>query len=136
MRRIDEIIIHSAATPASMDIGVKEIDKWHKKRGFRMVGYHFVIRRNGIIEKGRPVGDIGAHARGYNRHTIGICYVGGTRNGKAFDNRTSRQKDSLIKLMMALKLVFGINMILGHRNVKNTDCPSFDAANEYKFINE
>ena len=134
MRRIDKIIIHSSATPPSMDIGVKEIDKWHRDRGFRCIGYHFVIRRNGVIEKGRDVGDMGAHARGYNSNSIGICWVGGTKSGKAFDNRTESQKKSMFKLIKALMVIFDIKMVLGHRNVGNTECPSFDAKKEFEDI--
>jgi len=134
MRLIDEIIIHSSATPASMDIGVKEIDKWHRDRGFRCIGYHFVIRRNGSIEKGRHVCEIGAHAKGYNFHSIGICWVGGTKNGKAFDNRTYQQCDSMVELIDALKVVFDIKSIIGHRNVGRTECPSFDAKKEFEGV--
>ena len=134
MRRICEIIVHSSSTPSSMDIGVKEIDKWHRDRNFRMVGYHFVIRRNGLIEKGRDVGDTGAHVRGYNLNSIGICWVGGTKNGKAFDNRTTKQKKSMFKLIRALIIVFDIERILGHRNVGNTECPSFCAKKEFEDI--
>ena len=134
MRRICEIIVHSSSTPSSMDIGVKEIDKWHRDRNFRMVGYHFVIRRNGLIEKGRDVGDTGAHVRGYNLNSIGICWVGGTKNGKAFDNRTTKQKKSMFKLIRALLIIFDIKMVLGHKNVGNTECPSFDAKKEFENI--
>ncbi len=135
MRRIDKIIIHSSATPSSMDIGAEEIDKWHKDRGFRCIGYHFVIRRNGVLERGRDVGETGAHARGYNINSIGICWVGGVNyNGsKPEDNRTLKQKDSMIKLISAIVLLFDVK-ILGHRNVSNTKCPSFDAKKEYSGV--
>ncbi len=135
MRRIDKIIIHSSATPPSMDIGAEEIDKWHKDRGFRCIGYHFVIRRNGVLERGRDVGETGAHARGSNINSIGICWVGGVNyNGsKPEDNRTLKQKDSMIKLISAIVLLFDVK-ILGHRNVSNTKCPSFDAKKEYSGV--
>jgi len=134
MRRIDEIIIHSSATPASMDIGVKEIDKWHQDRGFSCIGYHFVIRRSGVWEIGRDVGDIGAHAKGYNLHSIGICWVGGTKNRKAFDNRTYQQVEMMLKGIESLKMVFDIKSIIGHKNVGRTECPSFDAKKEFEGI--
>ena len=67
MRRIDSIIIHCTASPDYMDIGVKEIDRWHKDRGWSQIGYHYVVRRNGEIERGRPIEQQGAHAKGANQ---------------------------------------------------------------------
>src|SRR5690625_2478479 len=73
------IVAHCSASPPSQDIGVKEIDRWHRARGFFEVGYHAVIRRDGTLELGRDWDDIGAHARegGFNRTSIGVCLVGG-----------------------------------------------------------
>lgn len=73
MRTISEIIIHCSATVEGKDFFVKDIDRWHKQRGFKMVGYHFVIRLDGTIEQGRPLEMIGAHCTGHNAHSIGIC---------------------------------------------------------------
>jgi len=69
MRPIDTLILHCSATPPDMDIGVAEIDTWHKAQGWKRIGYHFVIRRNGIVERGRPLAQIGAHVEGHNRRT-------------------------------------------------------------------
>ncbi len=136
MRRIDKIIIHSSATPPDMDIGVPEIDKWHKDRGFSQIGYHFVIRRDGVIERGRPVCVSGAHARGHNLHSIGICWIGGyDTDFNTADNRTDEQKTTMIMLIKSLLVVFPISDVFGHRNVKNTKCPSFDAKKEFEKIN-
>ena len=135
MRRIDKIIIHSSATPPDMDIGAKEIDKWHKQRNppFRCIGYHFVIRRNGIIERGRPVADIGAHTRGHNFQSVGICWIGGTNvELEAFDSRTDEQKKSMLDLIKSLRIVFPIDAIFGHRDFANTACPSFDVKKEFE----
>ena len=79
MRRIDKVIIHCSDTYHNMDIGVKQIRRWHKKRGFNDVGYHYIIRRDGTLETGRPIEKIGAHCKGQNRHSIGVCFVGGKR---------------------------------------------------------
>ena len=78
-RGIEGIVIHTAYTPPSMDIGVEEIRRWHMNREppFRDIGYHEVIRRDGTIEYGRPLEEMGAHVLGHNEHTIGICLVGG-----------------------------------------------------------
>lgn len=70
-RRIDYIIVHCSAT--DVDVGVREITRWHKKRGFKTIGYHYVVRRNGLIEKGRPESAVGAHCRNANRYSIGVC---------------------------------------------------------------
>ena len=73
-KKTDSIIIHCAATKPSMDIGYQEIRKWHvEDNGWDDVGYHFIIRRNGKYEKGRPEGYSGAHAPSHNSRSIGIC---------------------------------------------------------------
>lgn len=77
MRKITEIIIHCAATPEGKDFTVQDIDRWHRQRGFKSIGYHFVIYRDGSIHKGRPLDQIGAHCTGHNANSIGICYIGG-----------------------------------------------------------
>ena len=83
MRKVNLLVIHCAATKPNMDIGRDEIDSWHKARGWSGIGYHYVIRRDGRIESGRPVEQAGAHASGYNANSIGICLVGGiNHNGK------------------------------------------------------
>ena len=77
MRKITKIIIHCAATPEGKDFTVQQIDQWHRQRGFRCIGYHFVIYRDGSIHKGRPIEQAGAHTSGHNAHSIGICLIGG-----------------------------------------------------------
>lgn len=71
------LVVHCAATPPSMDVGAKEIDLWHRAQGYFEIGYHAVIRRDGRVEDGRGLDRIGAHARGWNEHSLGICLVGG-----------------------------------------------------------
>ena len=83
MRRIDEIIIHCTATKEGVDVDAKTIDKWHKQRGWKGIGYHYVIKLDGTVEKGRKDEEIGAHCTNHNAHSIGIVYVGGLdSNGK------------------------------------------------------
>ena len=133
-RKIKKIIVHCAATPPSMDIGVEVIRKWHvEDRKWSDIGYHYVIRLDGSIELGRPVSRQGAHTRGYNKESIGICYVGGVNEkGAAEDTRTDAQKKSLRILLEFLKLTFPDSVIHGHRDFANKACPSFDATEEYK----
>jgi N-acetyl-anhydromuramyl-L-alanine amidase AmpD len=128
MRKIDKIIIHCAATKPSMDIGVKEIREWHLKRGWRDVGYHYIIRRNGTIEEGRKKDRMGAHTEGQNANSLGVCMVGGINDkGQPADNFTKAQWASLDRLMRILKADFPWVTIHGHREFNaGKACPSFD----------
>ena len=94
MRKIDEIIIHCAATPEGKPFTVADIDAWHRKRGFRCIGSHFVIYLDGSVHRGRAIEEVGAHCLGHNANSIGICYIGGCEtNGKTpKDTRTEAQK--------------------------------------------
>lgn len=149
MRKITHIVIHCSATPPGVEAGVKQIAEWHKARGFRTIGYHFVVRRSGLIEFGRPIAESGAHVKGYNSKSIGVCWEGGVgKDGKAQDNRTEEQRAALIALLLELRKSFPKAKIVGHRDLSvdlNGDgvisrnewmkeCPSFDAKNEYKDI--
>lgn len=126
--KTDLIIIHCADTKPTMDIGVRDIDKWHKARGWQGVGYHFVIRRSGSIEGGRSINLIGSHAKGYNGRSIGICLAGGmSKDGKAEDNFTLAQNAVLRELLLALRKDYPAAKIIGHRDVeKGKLCPCFD----------
>lgn len=127
MRQIREIIIHCSATPGGRDYTVADIDRWHKARGFKMIGYHYVICRDGSIEQGRPLEMVGAHCKGHNARSIGICYIGGLdRKGRPKDTRTPAQKDSLWALVQALLKQFPNATIHGHNEFANKACPCFD----------
>lgn len=133
MRTIDKIIIHCTATPAGRVVTVKDVDAWHRQRGFQGIGYHYLIGLNGEVWKGRPLEAIGAHTAGQNARSIGVCYVGGLDlNRKARDTRTPAQKDALVKLLKSLKSQFTKATIYGHRDFAQKDCPCFDAKTEYK----
>lgn len=137
MRKINLIVIHCADTYARMDIGVKEIREWHLARGFNDIGYHYVIRRDGTIEAGRPLEKPGAHAVGYNSQSIGICYAGGKGdNDKPEDNRTPAQKQALHDLVNSLKQQFPQAKIVGHRDLPGVQkaCPCFSVL--YEFANK
>ena len=127
MRKIDMIIVHCSATKKGMDIGISEIDAWHKERGFNGVGYHYVIRRDGVIEFGRKHGDIGAHCKGKNANSLGICLVGGINNmGEAENNFSDVQFESLGSLLNELVHEYKISQIHGHKDFANKACPCFD----------
>lgn len=128
MRKIDKIIIHCAATPKGKPFTVADIDRWHRQRGFRCIGYHYVIYLDGSIHKGRPVEQIGAHCTGQNARSIGICYIGGcAKDGKTpKDTRTEAQRAALISLITQLKSEYPKATIHGHNEFANKACPSFD----------
>ena len=132
MRKINLIVVHCTASPAGRHVSVADVDRLHRQRGFRSIGYHYLIDIDGKIEVGRPLEQIGAHAKGYNANSIGICYVGGLdRNGKPADTRTPAQKLSIINLLKSLKARFPAARIIGHRDVAAKACPCFDATSEY-----
>ena len=135
MRNINLIIVHCSATPEGRDVSVADIDRWHRERGFDGIGYHYVVYIDGSVHEGRPLNKVGAHCKGHNAHSIGICYVGGVDlNGKPKDTRTLAQKDALVNLLMRLKRRFPKAVIRGHRDFAAKACPSFDATKEYAGI--
>jgi N-acetyl-anhydromuramyl-L-alanine amidase AmpD len=131
MRRIDYIAIHCSATRASADVGAAEIRRWHvKDNGWKDIGYHYVIRRDGRLEDGRPLEEVGAHVSGYNSASIGICLVGGIgADGRAENNFVPAQWETLKSLVSKLKHRFPKAVIQGHRDfpLVRKDCPCFDA---------
>ena len=133
-RKITEIIVHCSATPEGKDFTIADIRKWHLQRGFNDVGYHWVIYRDGSINKGRDESIIGAHCTGHNSNSIGVCYIGGcASDGKTpKDTRTPEQKTALLKLLKELKRRYPSAVIRSHRDFANKACPSFDATKEYK----
>lgn len=133
-RNITEIIVHCSATPEGKDYTVKDIRNWHLQRGFNDIGYHYVIYRNGSINKGRDESVIGAHCTGHNANSIGVCYIGGmdSANKNPKDTRTPAQKESLLKLLKELKVKYPKAKIYSHNNFANKACPSFNATEEYK----
>ena len=134
MRNINKIIVHCSATPEGRNFTVKQIDACHRQRGFNGIGYHFVIYLDGSVHVGRPLAKAGAHCKGYNAHSIGVCYIGGVAaDGKTpKDTRTDTQKASLVKLITELRQQFPNALVHGHREFANKACPCFDARKEYK----
>ena len=129
MRLINEIIVHCAYTKPNMDIGAEWIRKIHvDQNGWSDIGYHFVIRRDGTIENGRPIERIGAHCKGHNSNTIGICLVGGMNGaGKPEDNFNQVQFEQLKLLIRKLVKTYpAIVKISGHRDYANKACPCFN----------
>lgn len=140
-RRTDYIVVHCSATKVSSDIGVDEIRDWHTRKGWSDIGYHAVIRRNGVVEFGRHFDQPGAHVAGQNYRSVGICLVGGLdERGKPEDNFSASQKNALRQLIAVLSYAYTGAEILGHRDLSPDldgdgiisrnewvkDCPCFD----------
>ena len=131
------IIIHSSGTLEDMPYTAKDIDAWHKQRGWVGIGYNIVIDLDGTVELGRSLTKTGAHcaAKGRNHDSIGICYIGGIRGNCEFvDTRTPAQKIAMEAVLQTLKAVWPDAEICGHRDFSDTICPSFNAAQYYSDI--
>ena len=115
-----------------------QIDSWHRQRGFHLgIGYHYVVRRNGAIEEGRPEWVIGAHCLHHNAHSIGVCYEGGyDARGQPADTRTAEQKAAMRQLLEDLHRRYSRAVIVGHHDLNPLkDCPCIkDVAREYADI--
>lgn len=118
MRHISKIIIHCSATPAGRHVTARDITRWHIARGFRTIGYHYIIMLDGTVVEGRSIEQVGAHCLGHNRHSLGICYVGGTdADGKPCDTRTPAQRSALVKLVNRLRARFPHAEVFGHNEL-------------------
>lgn len=130
MRKITAIVLHYSATYPDQDFGVADIRKMHLARGFRDVGYHYVINRDGTVQRGRPKSEIGAHVSGHNANTIGICCIGGleraTGANVGVDNRTDAQKQATVSLVRELLARYPGAEVLGHCDLGPTQCLGFD----------
>ena len=131
-----EIILHCSATKENADFSAADIKKWHLQRGFKNIGYHYVIRLDGTVEAGRKEDEMGAHCLGHNKDSLGICYIGGLdKDEKPKDTRTQAQKEALYNLVGKLMLKYDIDVdsIHCHYEFANKVCPCFKIED---FINE
>jgi len=136
MRKIDLIVIHCSATRETQRFTVTSLIACHDAR-FGFTGYHYYVERDGMVYQTRHENLVGAHARGYNRHSLGVCYEGGLDcRGKCKDTRTPQQKAALLQLLRKLRQRYPEAVILGHRDLPDVhkDCPSFDAQLEYRDV--
>ncbi len=134
MRVITLIVVHCSAVRPDQESSAAQIDTWHRQRGFHLgIGYHYVVRRDGQIELGRPEWMIGAHCLNHNAHSIGVCYEGGLDiRGQPADTRTEAQRQTLRRLLEELKERYPRAIIAGHHDLNpGKACPCFDAVTEY-----
>lgn len=119
MRLIEGIVVHVSATREGQIITAADIDRMHRARGFRKIGYHRVIRWSGIVERGREDWEVGAHVEGHNANTLGICLVGGLgKDGNPKDTRTPAQKAALRGEILRYRKIYpSIKWVKGHRDL-------------------
>jgi len=137
MREINLLVIHCADTPDGRPNTILDVDSWHRQRGWARswkyrqnwhpeltsIGYHYFISIDGLVHPGRSMAEIGAHAIGYNSHSLGICMCG---THKFTANQWLSLRDTVINLQEKFP---GIK-IVGHRDLPNVakECPGFDVA--------
>ena len=134
MRRITLIVIHCSAVKPDQQSSAAQIDSWHRQRGFHLgIGYHYVIRRDGPLEMGRPEYMVGAHCKNHNQHSIGVCYEGGLDiRGDPADTRTPQQRETMRQLVDELRQRYPKAIVVGHHNLNPLKaCPCFDAIKEF-----
>ena len=134
MRKITDIIIHCSATPEGKPFTAADIDRWHRQRGFDGIGYHYVVCLDGSVHKGRPIEKPGAHCKGHNAESIGICYIGGCApDGRTpKDTRTEAQRSALRKLVQELQKTYPGTTVHGHHEYNaGKACPSFNVRAEF-----
>lgn len=147
------IVMHCSATAADSDYSEEQLERDHNARGIRSpMGYHFYIRKDGRVVRGRDLDEMGAHALPFNRDSWGICYEGGLKPGgrtwrDAMDTRTEEQKagelDCIRTIIMYIKdnmpgminVQYGIE-IIGHGQLPGVsrECPCYDAKREFSWI--
>lgn len=133
MRKINKIILHCSATKEGKNFTVEDITLWHKERGFKTIGYHFVIYLDGSVHVGRLIEDIGAHVSGHNSDSIGICYIGGLdSDGSPKDTRTPEQIIAMHAIIKGLQAFLPDITIHGHNEFANKACPCFNVKKEFE----
>lgn len=128
MRTINQIVVHYTATPHDRHVTVEQIDQWHRARGWKKIGYHYVIYLDGSTHQGRKESEVGAHVLKHNQNSIGVCYVGGLKEGQKGGSNTmnAAQEASLVKTLKDLTTRYSGAVVLGHKDLQATQCPGFD----------
>jgi N-acetylmuramoyl-L-alanine amidase len=122
VRQISRIVVHHSASARATAVQV--IDRWHRDRGFAGIGYHYVIDGDGKLHQGRDLSKLGAHARGFNATSVGVCVTGDNTNPSQQWNEV--QCSMLKRVVEALELLFPGALTMGHRDLMNTKCPGLE----------
>ncbi len=124
--KIDKIILHCADTPINKSFDVSDIKRWHKDRGWSDIGYHYYIKLDGSLQKGRDLWRVGSHTKGKNTNSIGVCLEGGKNaDGTPWTICTERQREQLKELLKVLGRTFPGLQLHGHYEFSNKTCPNF-----------
>lgn len=129
---VTHIVVHYSATYDDQEMTAADIDRMHKNRKppFKMIGYHFFYRLNGMEEVGRPLTMTGAHVGGQNKGKIGLCYAGGLKRETGAELGVNtlnlEQEKALIKRIRILKAAHPNAIVCGHKDLAATQCPAFD----------
>lgn len=136
MRPLKRIILHCTATPEGKHFDVATIRRWHvKDRGWKDIGYHYVIYIDGSVHEGRPIEKAGAHTSGHNADSIGIVYVGGCdAKMKAKDTLNEAQETAMVNLIKALREEHGELSLHGHNEFAAKACPSFKVKDKFGWL--
>jgi N-acetylmuramoyl-L-alanine amidase len=136
MRPLKRIILHCTATPEGKHFDVATIRRWHvKDRGWKDIGYHYVIYVDGSVHEGRPVDQTGAHTSGHNADSIGVVYVGGCdAKMKAKDTLNEAQETAMVNLIKALREEHGEMSLHGHNEFAAKACPSFKVKDKFGWL--
>lgn len=137
MRKLSRIILHCTATPEGKHFDVATIRRWHvKDRGWKDIGYHYVIYLDGSVHEGRPLAQAGAHTTGHNADSIGVVYVGGCdAKMKAKDTLNELQEVAMVNLIQALRSTHGEMTLHGHNEFAAKACPSFIVKDKFSWLN-
>ena len=137
-RSIQYIVVHCSATRVNIPFTEEQLLHCHLERGFKGIGYHFYVTKDGVLHHTRPMSEVGAHALGFNLHSLAICYEGGlNEEGKPADTRTPQQRETLLRMLCELKGLFPQAQIVGHYQLSaniHKACPCFDAQKEYSNV--
>ena len=136
MRPLKRIILHCTATPEGKHFDVATIRRWHvKDRGWKDIGYHYVIYIDGSVHEGRPIEQAGAHTSGHNADYIGVTYVGGCdAKMKAKDTLNEAQETAMVNLIKALREQHGELSLHGHNEFAAKACPSFKVKDKFGWL--
>jgi N-acetylmuramoyl-L-alanine amidase len=136
MRPLKRIILHCTATPEGKHFDVDTIRRWHvKDRGWKDIGYHYVIYIDGSVHEGRPIEQAGAHTSGHNADSIGITYVGGCdAKMKAKDTLNEAQETAMVNLIKSLRELYGEMSLHGHNEFAAKACPSFKVKDKFGWL--
>lgn len=137
MRTLNRIILHCSATEEGKRFKMEDVRRWHVEgNGWMDIGYHFVIELDGKIRQGRDLDVCGSHVKYHNSDSIGVCYIGGLKDGEPKDTMTELQEMSWLLLVQSLRTIFGTLSVHGHNEYANKACPSFDVQTKYGWMNK